>query len=160
MPYLIDGNNLIGHLPYLDLFDPGSKHRLAVQLSVFQRAKRTKVILVFDGFPEPELSSDKFNRKKFPILFPYREQTADTLIKEWIEKQTDSRHLYVVSSDGEIKKFARMKGARALTCEEFSRQLKRTLKKYKDSKVTKKAEKLLTPLEVDHWLEIFSRSDE
>ena len=160
MAYLIDGNNLIGHLPYLELFDPRSKRRLVAQLSIFQRAKRTKIILVFDGFPEHELGDEKFSAKKFLILYPDRGQTADTLIKEWIEKQTDSRHLYVVSSDREIKKFARMNGAKILTCEEFNKRLKKALKKYKDSKAMKKVETRLTPLEVDHWLEIFSESDE
>lgn len=160
MPYLIDGNNLIGHLPYLELFDPESRHRLAAQLSVFQRVKRTKIILVFDGAPDPELGSEKSNRKKFLVFFPQKDQTADMFIKEWIEKQTDLKHLYVVSSDGEIKKFARTKGAKVIDCREFARQLKSTLKKYKRSKDAKKVEKRLTPLEVDHWLDIFSKTDE
>jgi predicted RNA-binding protein with PIN domain len=160
MPYLIDGNNLIGHLPYLELSDPQSKRRLVAQLYVFQSVKRTKIILVFDGSPDFELGGKNFNAKKFLILFPEREQTADTLIKEWIEKQTDKKHLQVVSSDGEIKKFARMNGTRVLTCEEFNRRLKSILKKYKDTKATKKAETLLTPLEVKHWLEIFGSSNE
>lgn len=160
MSYLIDGNNLIGHLPYLELFDPRSKHRLIALLSTFQKAKRTKIIVVFDGYPDPELWGEKFRSEKFLILYPDREQTADTLIKEWIEKQTDLRHLHVVSSDGEIKKFARMNGAKVLTCEEFIRKLKKVLKKYKDSKDSQKAETLLTPLEVHHWQEIFGKTDE
>ncbi len=160
MAYLIDGNNLIGHLPYLELSDPRSKHRLVAELSIFQRVKRTKIILVFDGFSGHELFDEKFSTKKFLILYPDREQTADTLIKDWIEKRTDSRHLYVVSSDGEIKKSARMNGAKTLTCEEFNKRLKKALKKNKDVKAMNKVETRLTPLEVDHWLEIFSESDE
>jgi predicted RNA-binding protein with PIN domain len=160
MAYLIDGSNLIGHLPYLELFDPRSKHRLVARLSIFQRAKRTKIFLVFDGYPDPELGGQKIDTKKFVILYPDQGQTGDTLIKEWIEKQTDLRHLYVVSSDREIKTFARMKGARVLTCEEFDKQLKKSLKKFRAEKDAKKSQKRLTPLEIDHWLEIFSKSDE
>ncbi len=160
MAYLIDGNNLIGHLPYLELSDPRSKHRLVARLSIFQRAKRTKIVLVFDGFPDSELGGKKVDTKKFIILYPDRGQTGDMLIKEWIEKQTDLRHLYVVSSDREIKTFARMKGAKALTCEEFDKQLKRSLKIFRAAKASKKTETRLTPLEIDHWLEIFNKSDE
>jgi predicted RNA-binding protein with PIN domain len=160
MPYLIDGNNLIGHLSYLELADPRSKHRLVAQLFIFQRVTRKKITLVFDGAPDSELCGEKFRSKKFLILYPDREQTADTIIKERIENQSDPRHLYVVSSDGEIKRFAKMSRARVLTCEEFGKHLKRSLKKYRESNAEKKVETRLTPLEVDHWMDIFGKSDE
>jgi predicted RNA-binding protein with PIN domain len=160
MPYLIDGNNLIGYLPYLDLHDRGSKRRLAAQLFLFQMLKRTKIILVFDGSPDPELYGEKFRSKKFLIIFPDKDQTADTVIKERIENQKDLRHLQVVSSDGEIKKFAWKNGAKVLSCEEFNRRLKRTLTKYKNSEAVKKTETPMTPLEVEHWLDIFRKTDE
>jgi predicted RNA-binding protein with PIN domain len=160
MPYLIDGSNLIGHIPTLDLSDPKSKHRLVAQIMIFQEAKKTKIILVFDGPPDPELFGEKFRRKEFSIVWPDIEESADTVLKQWIEKQTDLRHFYVVSSDREIKSYARVNRAKVLTCKEFYDLLKRTLKEYKESKAMNKEDVTLSPLEVDHWLEIFGDVDE
>ena len=160
MPYLIDGSNLIGHIQTLELSDPKSKQRLAVQLLVFQAIKKTKIILVFDGPPIPELFKKNFQGKDFSILWPDLEESADTLIKQRIEKQTDLRHFYVVSSDREIKTFAHENRARVLDCEEFHKLLKTALKEYKESQAMHKEDITLSPLEVDHWLEIFGVSDE
>ncbi|UCE39938.1 MAG: NYN domain-containing protein [Candidatus Aminicenantes bacterium] len=160
MPYLIDGSNLIGHMPNLELSDPKSKHRLAAQLLIFQKTKRTKIILVFDGPLDPDLFGEKFKRKEFSILWPDLEESADTRIKQWIEKQTDLRHLYVVSSDREIKSFAQRTGAKVLDCEEFHKLLKTALKESKESQAMNKEDITLSPLEVDHWLDIFGESDE
>jgi len=160
MPYLIDGSNLIGHSPYLDLSDPMSKRRLVAQLAIYQATNKTKIILVFDGPPDPDLIGEKFRRKEFSILWPDTEESADTVIKRWVEKQTDLRHFYVVSSDREIKTIARMNGAKVLDCEEFHKLLKTALKEYKESKSMNKEDVTLSPLEVDHWLEIFGASDE
>lgn len=160
MPYLIDGSNLIGHIPYLTLDDPRSKYRLVAQLMVFQRIKRIKIILVFDGSPDPHLIRKEFRRKKFAILFPSYEENADAIIKTWIEKQTDLRRFYVISSDHEIQAFARMNGAKVKGCDEFHKELKASLMEYRDAKATKKTDTPLSPLEVNHWLEIFKSNDE
>jgi predicted RNA-binding protein with PIN domain len=160
MPYLIDGSNLIGHSPHLDLSDPRSKKKLVAQLAIFQAIKKTKIILVFDGPPDPDLVGEKFRRKEFSVFWPDMEESADTVIERWIEKQTDLRHLTVVSSDREIKTFAKMNGAKVLDCEKFHQLLKSALKEHKESKSMNKEDVTLSPLEVDHWLEIFGASDE
>ena len=160
MPYLIDGSNLIGHIPTLELRDPKSKHRLVDHLVLFQATKKTKVILVFDGPPDLELMEKNLRRKDLTILWPDQHESADTLINQWIQKQTDLRHLYVVSSDREIKSFARESGAKILDCKDFHKLLKEALKEYKESQIMDKKDSTLTPLEIDHWMEIFGASDE
>jgi predicted RNA-binding protein with PIN domain len=129
-------------------------------MMIFQAVNKTKIILVFDGPPDPDLFGEKFRRKEFSIIWPDMEESADTVLKQWIEKQTDLRQFYVVSSDREIKSYARVNRAKILTCEEFHNLLKRALKEYKESKAMKKEDITLSPLEVDHWLEIFGDSDE
>lgn len=160
MPYLIDGSNLIGHIPSLELSDPKSKHRLVAQLWIFQAAKKAKIILVFDGPPDPDLYGEKFRRKEFSIIWPDREESGDTVIKQCIQKQTDMRHFYVVSSDREIKAFARVNRAQVLDCGEFHKRLKTVLKDYKEAKAMNKEDITLSSLEVDHWLAIFGAADE
>lgn len=160
MPYLIDGSNLIGHMPSLELSDPHSKRRLVGQLVLFQAIKGTKIILVFDGPVDLDLCGDRFRTKKFTILWPEVGESADSLIERQIKKQTDLRHFYVVSSDREVQKFALANRAKILNCEEFHKLLRRALKKYKESQDMNKKDSDLSPLEVDQWLDIFGASDE
>ncbi len=58
MAYLIDGNNLLGHVYAGFHRDPAHRSALVGKLQAFQRQTRTRVILVFDGvapdgFPRP-----------------------------------------------------------------------------------------------------------
>jgi hypothetical protein len=99
-------------------------------------------------------------KKEFTILWPDREESADAVIKKWVERQTDKRYLTVVSSDREIRTFARLNRARLLDCKEFHKLLAATLKEYKESKSLDKQDTDLSPLELVHWLEIFGATDE
>ena len=155
MAYLIDGNNFIGYLSSSSLKDPQSKYILVSKLKVFQRFKKTRIILVFDGYPDLNLIGKHLRSKKFSVLFPPPDQNADQLIKDTILKQTDLRRFYVVSSDREVQWFAKSKGAKTLDCEEFSRQLVKTLKEYKTAKEEEKDVSSPSPLEINQWLQIF-----
>lgn len=160
MAYLIDGNNLIGHTPSLNLRDPISKHRLVSKLRIFQKVKMTKVTLVFDGPPEPNLLDKKFQTKRFSIVYPSEDENADDVIKKIILKQSDRRRFFVVSSDREIKSFAKARGAKALSSKEFNKELVKVLKEYKKSLETTKKDTPLTALEINHWLEIFGTKND
>lgn len=160
MPYLIDGNNLLGFIAPSKFKDLRSKYDLVLKLRIFQRVKRTRVILVFDGYPNLDLPPEYYRGKKFLILFPPPDQNADQVIKETILKQTDLRRFFVVSSDREIKNFARIKGAKPLSCEDFSRQLGKVLKESKKTREEEKDVSSPSPLEVNQWLEIFKRKND
>jgi hypothetical protein len=56
MAYLIDGNNFIGHTSRYEHRDPRSKRELTAKLWIFHKMKRTKIFLVFDGPPDPNIS--------------------------------------------------------------------------------------------------------
>lgn len=157
MPYLIDGNNFIGHSRYLKLDDSRSKHILVSQLLIFKQFKKTKIILVFDGPPDPSMKEKTAAVHSFRILNPPIGENADTLIKEIISQQKDLKKFYVVSSDREIKGFAGGQGAKVLSCLEFSRKLHKTLKKNSQTQDKQKRESPLSPLEVNHWIEIFKQ---
>ncbi len=156
MPYLIDGNNLIGTLPDLDLNDLESRHELIRRLLAFQKIKKTRILLVFDGPPDssiPNITSVPL----FKIHFPEEGKNADTVIKKLISQETDTRRFFVVSSDRDIKAFAKKNGAVRIDSREFHRELKRALKKYKKQRELDKDVSLPTPLEVDHWKNIFKK---
>ncbi|MFQ6038190.1 MAG: NYN domain-containing protein [Candidatus Aminicenantales bacterium] len=159
MPFLIDGNNLIGHIPDLRLDDPESRHRLAAWLRIFQKIRRMKILLVFDGPPDLDLIGGPYSQKKFRVFFPGPGEKADGIIQDLISQQTDKRRFFVVTSDREIQSFARDNRAKVMTCDEFHRMMKQAMKAYRSSKRLKKPEHTLSPLEVEHWLGLFS-SDE
>jgi len=160
MAYLIDGSNLIGLIYPHSLKDPKSKYELVSKILIFQRIKKARVILVFDGPPDTSFTDEKFRKKSFKILFPDFEQNADMVIKDIIAKQNDLKNFFVVSSDREIKTYARMKGANTLTCQEFLKELRIILKKHKKYLETKKNVKELSPLEINQWIEIFKAKNE
>jgi predicted RNA-binding protein with PIN domain len=153
--YLIDGNNFIGHSSPAELRDPQSKHRLVSKLQRFQRQKKTRVLVVFDGNPDPDFIDEKFRKKYFSVIFPAFDQNADEVIKEIVSKQTDLRRFFVVSSDREIKNFAKTKGAKSLSCEEFERELKSALKEHRESQAEEKKVVPPSSFEINQWLKIF-----
>lgn len=155
MAYLIDGNNFIGHTSPHNLKDPRSKYHLVSKLLTFQRLKRTRIYLVFDGTPDLNLMDKKFQTRTFSIIYPAFNRNADGIIKEIILKQTDLRRFFVVSSDREIKSFAKSKGAKALSCKEFNQELKTILKDHRKSLETEKKVSPLSPFEINQWLKIF-----
>lgn len=157
MAYLIDGNNLIGYISPSSLKENESKRDLAYQLLIFQKFKKTKIFLVFDGPFDLEIPLEDFRRKSLSIIYPNFGQDADCIIKKIIDRQTDLRRFYVVSSDRDIKNYARRQGAISLSSAEFSKQLKKVLKRYKKSQEMKKDVSDLSPLEISNWLKIFDR---
>jgi predicted RNA-binding protein with PIN domain len=157
--YLIDGNNLIVYLFPAHLKDPGFRYGLVHKLRIFQRLKRTRIVLVFDGPPDPNLRTKVLMEQRFLVLYPDFGAKADHVIKERIKKETDLRRFYVVSSDREIKIFAKTEGAKALSCEEFSRLLVKSIKYYKKSLEDEKEELSLSPLEIEQWQKIFKDND-
>jgi predicted RNA-binding protein with PIN domain len=155
MAYLLDGNNLLGHIYAGFHRDPAHRAVLVRKLQTFQRQTRTRVILVFDGvapadFPAP-------GREKFSILFPPSGESADTLIVDYIERHHDRRNLIVVSSDREIRTIAREAGAVSLRCDEFHRELKKVLRESRTAREMDKIEETASALEIALWTEAFER---
>jgi hypothetical protein len=61
----------------------------------------------------------------------------------------------VVSSDREIKDFAKSKGAISLSCKEFYKEFRTVLKEHKKSQELEKTFDPPSPLETNQWLKIF-----
>ena len=156
MAFLIDGNNLIGQTPGLSIKDPKSRHYLVFRLLIFQKVKNTRVMLVFDGPPDLSLSEDTFQGIPFTVYYPAYDEDADTVIKNIISKQTDTRQFHVVSADREIRMCARSKGAKSLNCADFNRMLKQALRKQKKLAEMEKDTVTPSPLEIKHWIDILS----
>jgi len=154
MAYLIDGNNLLGRLAAHELRDRAGRDGLVVRLLAFQRVTRTRIQLVFDGRPADEQILVLVNAK-FTIRYPDQGQSADDVIKDIIERQTDKRRFFVVSSDRDIRDFARKHGVLSITSDDFAGQLKAALKERKKQRELEKRPETPTRLEIDLWDEVF-----
>jgi len=157
MAYLIDGNNLIGHLKAgAGVGDPENRAELMATLLDFQQVRRTKIILVFDGRPPDEGPRIEVN-PKFAILSPEPGESADAVIQRLILRQADKRRFFVVSSDREIRDFARAHGVRDLSAAEFGRELRKALRERRNRKEVRKTTESPSPLEVRLWGEVFRK---
>ena len=155
MAYLVDGNNLLGHLFPGGHRDPALRVLLIRRLQTFQRQTRTRVILVFDGPPPDDTPLPRGD--KFTVVFPPEGESADAVIQDYIDRPRDRRHLVVVSSDRALRTFARAAGAVSLPCDAFERELKKALRARREARELEKDDDPATKLEVELWAEAFAR---
>jgi predicted RNA-binding protein with PIN domain len=154
MAYLIDGNNLLGRIAPHELRERGGREGLVVRLLAFQRVTRARIHLVFDGSPEEEPVSDVVN-PKFTVHYPGRGGSADDVIAGLIERQTDRRRFFVVSSDRTIRALAKARGLVSVSSDDFAREVKKALRERRDQRAMEKRVEAASPLEVDLWDEVF-----
>lgn len=154
MSYLIDGNNLIGRTPEIDLTAPDARLQLLRRLANFrqlpgQRPRRLTV--VFDGAPEPNFPHGS-SFQGVRIFYSSPGSTADALIKQMVERQKDRRALTVVTSDRALYSHVRACGIQALTCEQFNHRLQAALEA---AGIEEKADVPLGPDDLDEWMQYF-----
>ena len=158
MAYLIDGNNLLGTLFPGHHRDPENKRKLVRRLIAFQRSTRSRIILVFDGAASPDAEAMAETQNRFAIVHPPPGENADSAIREILDGLGDPRKMVVVSSDREIRAFARLTGAAVTSSREFKAALSRTLRTRKMEKEMEKNEAGPTSLEVRLWSQVFKEN--
>ena len=158
MAYLIDGNNLLGTLFPGYHRDPENKRKLVRRLIAFQRSTRSRIILVFDGAASPDTEAMAETQDHFAIVHPPPGENADSAIREILDGLGDRRKMVVVSSDREIRAFARLTGAAVMASREFKAELNRTLRTRRAQKELTKNEAGPTALEVRLWSQVFKET--
>jgi predicted RNA-binding protein with PIN domain len=158
MAYLIDGNNLLGHLFPGYHRDPDNKLKLVRRLIAFQRFTRSRVILIFDGAPSADAEAMIGDASRFTILNPPPGTSADALLEDVIASRRDTRHFLVVSTDRRVRAAAKQHGAESLTCPEFAAVLKGVLREHRQLKEMDKKEPGPTRLEVKLWSGVFKET--
>ncbi len=157
MPYIIDGNNLIGSSPDISLEDNNSRTEIVAIVKKFQKKKNSKIIVVFDGEPDT-LSGEENPTEKIVIKYPPLGDSADDEIKRILEGYTYFRDVILVTSDRELKDIAKKKGAKVINSIEFYYELKRVYRA--TGRIEMKQKRIDTELsdgEVDQWLKIFDK---
>jgi len=159
VPYLIDGNNLLGSWGGPAV--PGDGRLEVVRrVAAFCRARGARATLVFDGAPfRSELGDQELG--KVSLRFPPAGKDADSVIRDLIEQAGRPAELTLVSSDKALYSFARARGAQAWTVRDWNaqargaaprgRQASRTFRKEQAER-----EKPERETDVEGWLRRFS----
>jgi predicted RNA-binding protein with PIN domain len=153
VPYLIDGNNLLGSWGGPAV--PGDGRLEVVRrVAAFCRAKGARAILVFDGAPfRPGVEDQQLGA--VTIRFPGAGRDADSLIREIVDAAARPAELIVVSSDKPVYSYARTRGAQALRAHEWT-ALGREAKP-RGRAPAAKSEKPERETDVEGWLKRFTR---
>lgn len=122
MPFLIDGHNLIAHLPDIDLADEHDEAQLVIKLKGFAARTRKKCIVVFDqGLPG---GTSSLSNHSILVLFAASQRTtADAILMERIRELADAVNWTVVSSDNQVLEAGRLAGAKTMRCSVFANLL-------------------------------------
>lgn len=125
--FIFDGNNLIGKISSLQKLKKADKQsareKLAFLIDNYFHKKKFRVSLHFDGYPNLPI---KLSAVK---LIYSKNKTADEKIKEEISSEKNPKNITVVTSDNNLKEFARVCSCTIINSEEFSVELTRANKK-------------------------------
>lgn len=143
MPYLIDGDNLLGTWPGRKRSD-AERRSLAMELARFGVKQRRQVVTVFDGSPAPGHAYGS------GVHFSGPGRTADDMILELLRRERDRRGWIVVTSDRSLGDQCRYLQARVERSDRFRGRLGQG----------SDGEKPDSESEIDYWLEQFGGEPE
>ncbi len=149
MPYVIDGNNLLGSWGGPQGQDD-RRGEVVRRVAAFLRARGAKATLVFDGHPlRPDMEAQDLGPLRLRV--PPAGVDADTIIRELIDTAPRAADLVVVTSDKALYSYAKTAGASVLRAHEWN-ALERRLVRPGDSSAGEKPEK---EDDVEGWLRRF-----
>jgi hypothetical protein len=162
MPYLIDGHNLIGQLPDMDLADPDDEAKLVLKLRRFAGQTGKRIIVVFDaGLPGGV--STKLSTHSVKVRFAPESLSADHVLRDVIRRIDNAVGWIVVSSDVEVTDLAELRGMRCIPSHQFAKELaaparpnRRNTQPIETS--DKKANPRLSRSEIEEWLRVFGEN--
>ena len=150
MAYIVDGNNVMGQTPGWHRDKADARRRLLERVAAFNRIKKTRITVVFDGAPDfafPEGSA--FLGVK--VLYAEQGSDADSRIYRLVEASSDPRGLTVVTSDRALASLVRSNGATVLRSGEFRRLMDEV-----ESRATSVSDgELVDVKDVNGWLRYF-----
>jgi predicted RNA-binding protein with PIN domain len=143
MPYLIDGNNLMG------------RRRTRIEtlrmLADFAKALGAKVTVVFDGEPECNYPDGSVFRG-VKIFYSRRGSNADARIRRMVADQRNKREFILVTSDRSLASEAASLGARHINVPEFLSIYDKAINKIGDKETDAKP---VLRGELNDWLRYF-----
>ena len=127
MPYLVDGNNLLGAARDRKLGLPATEEELIRALAAFAHARRASLTLVLDGPRSGRRGAGGAGSLGGVIVrYSGAGRTADDLILEMAERSGNPRDIVLVTADRALRAGARGRGCRVMGCAEFAARLSAT----------------------------------
>jgi len=153
MPYLVDGHNLIPHIPGLSLKSIDDELELIEWLRAFCQQKRKDVEVFFDQAPPGYAASRRYGR--VTAHFVRQGTTADAAIHIRLLKLGKGATNYiVVSSDNQVQGFARQARAKVISSDDFARQL---INLPESSPASPAGDRKLSAQEIADWEALFKQ---
>jgi predicted RNA-binding protein with PIN domain len=153
MIYVIDGHNLIPHIPGLSLSTLDDEMRLVGLLQVYSRVRRHRVEVFFDGAPPGQSGSRSLGTVKAHFVRAGR--TADDAIRAYLRRlKPDAARVTVVTSDRQVRAEAHALRANLLDSAAFAADLL-SVQQEDPAGEEKTAGPSADPAEVDEWLKLF-----
>jgi predicted RNA-binding protein with PIN domain len=118
VPYLIDGNNLLGSWGGPRAGDD-RRSEVVRRVAAFCRARGARAVLVFDGHPlRPDLVAQELGPVSLRV--PERGESADDVIRRHVEQAARAADIIVVTSDKPLYSYCRTLGASVLRAHEWN----------------------------------------
>jgi hypothetical protein len=158
MPILIDGHNLIGQIPAIDIAAPDDEARLVLLLRRYAARRRgRKVVVIFDhgvyGHP------GNLNGYGVETHFARSPADADAELIRRIRAIRRRDEWLVVTSDRAVAGEARAHGIAVISSQEFARRLA-ARDQPRLSAREKIGERPLSAAEVEEWMRFFGFDEE
>ncbi len=143
MPRVVDGDNLLGSWPERSRSD-SERRTLAREIAALARARRRRIVVVFDGVAPPGLHLGQ------DVLFSGQGRRADDVILDLLRGEDDPRGWTVVTNDRSLADQCRYLDATVERCDAFRSQLTSVSSSEKPDK----------PTDITEWLRIFGADDD
>jgi len=122
MPYLVDGHNLIGKMPGLNLDDLDDERRLIEMLQDYCRRSGKDVEVYFDHASTGGARARSHGR--VTARFVADHETADQAIARHLQRLgKEAANWTVVSSDNEVREAGRHSRARVISSSDFATEI-------------------------------------
>ena len=117
MPYLVDGNNLLGS--WGGPRGEDGRSEVVRRVAAFCRARGARATIVFDGRP---LRADMADQTLGPVTirFPGEGRDADGVIRQIVEESKSPGDIIVVTSDKALYSYVKTHGASVLRAHEWN----------------------------------------
>jgi predicted RNA-binding protein with PIN domain len=162
MRYLVDGYNLLHAMGALaGRTGPGglekARLRLLGWLAGALGPRADQVTVVFDARHPPPGAKPQFDHDGIQVLFAIKQQEADDLIEERIQRESTPRQLTIVSDDHRLHDAARRRGCPALDALDFFELVERGRRRRPAAPPqAESASDKVSARELQHWLEEFA----
>lgn len=155
MNLIIDGHNLIPHLPGITLRDIDDEEKLIRWLLDYSRTRKVRINVYFDQAAQNGQGSRSYGAVK--AHFVQKGVTADDAIVARLKKLGGAARNYkVVTNDRMVIAAAKSMHAGVMLSSDFSREL---TKLSEESPETDPRNKALTQDEIEEWENIFKKRE-